>query len=851
MAVDVNKQLDRAKRYLERNKVQDAIAAYQSVLTELPSQMEALQSLGDIYTRLGETDRAATYYALVFDHLFESREENKALALYTRALRNVRQPPERMARYALLLQRQNRAEEAIEQYLLASELFLARSKEEPALECIERVSQLDPDNADRQCAVGQLAERLNRTAVAARAYLRAGQLIEASGDGESSLELFGKAYQLVPNERSPALLYGQALLRQGDAARAAEVLEPFSSGELDPATLLTLGEALMKNGALDRARALFERLPGERSTTTLKLFELAGCYLSAKQDDQGVALLRRIQKSDGRGAAENDFSAQLDALVEPLSHSIALAEFWAAAYAELNRETKYFDSLARLFDMYLEAGNLRGAGDVLEKLVDIDPYDSRNLQRLERLDGRADAAFLGAHARAALPGGHPRPGAPRRLQRTVRALPRKPCTDRGPQSLEDLIVQAEIFIQYSLQAKAIQRLQKIVELFPGEQERNERVRNLCQLANWWPAGSNAQPPRAAAPAPANPLAVGSAAGDSANTMRDLARISEISQSLFRLASPRAILSAAIKEMGNYLHATRCLAVIGPVGKPPQMASEFCSPDLEPTPGALLVRLLSHLERAAPDGLGGLPLEAAAAPVLRELGLETALGVVLTDPESQTQAGMVIAGHAAPHTWRPHETYFLQAVGDQMLLGFNHSRMRNLSRTLGAADEKTGLLARSSYQDCLLSETQRAKSKGTALSLTLLQMDRGPELLRQHGEGQLDSHMEQLARALAPAVRQSDLAVKYTSWTIAFILPDTALAGAQIMVEKLREIGARVRPSWDTAPVTLSASVVEAVARPDFDAEDIVTELINRAESGLEQASQRGGNVVVALSSLGA
>ena len=85
MAFDVNKQLDRAKRHLEKNKVEDAIQTYQSVLAEQPAQLEALQSLGDIYTRLGQADHAATYYALVFDQLFESREENKAQALYTRA----------------------------------------------------------------------------------------------------------------------------------------------------------------------------------------------------------------------------------------------------------------------------------------------------------------------------------------------------------------------------------------------------------------------------------------------------------------------------------------------------------------------------------------------------------------------------------------------------------------------------------------------------------------------------------------------------------------------------------------------------------------------------------------------
>lgn len=356
--------------------------------------------------------------------------------------------------------------------------------------------------------------------------------------------------------------------------------------------------------------------------------------------------------------------------------------------------------------------------------------------------------------------------------------------------------------------------------------------------NWWPEG--ASPERLRAPAgPAEPAR--NVRDDSADTMRDLAKISEISQSLFRLTSPRAVLAGAVNEIGKHLRATRCLAVIGVPGKPPQMAAEFRAPGVEPAPSAPLVRLLAQMENASPDTLGGLLLEAAAVPVLRELGLETALGVILTDRETRSQAGMVIVGSAAPHAWRLHETYFLQAIGDQMLLGVNHFRQRNLTR--GAADEKTGLLTRSAYQDCLLNETQNAKSKGTALSLALVQIDHGAELMRQKGEAQMERHLERLARALEAQARQDDLAVKYTSWTIAFILPDTTLAGAQALAEKLCKTGAEIRPPWEGAPLTLSASVAEAVVRVDYDGEDIVTELINRVAAGLEEAEKQGGAIV--------
>src|SRR4029077_4541478 len=124
------------------------------------------------------------------------------------------------------------------------------------------------------------------------------------------------------------------------------------------------------------------------------LFDLAACYLAAGQDSQSVALLRRLQPLMVAARHESDFSTRLDALVGGYPASIALVEFQAAAYADLSREAKYFDALVRLFDLYMQADNIPGACDALEKLVEIDPYDSQNHGRIERVRGRADAAFL-------------------------------------------------------------------------------------------------------------------------------------------------------------------------------------------------------------------------------------------------------------------------------------------------------------------------------------------------------------------------------------------------------------------------------------------------------------------------
>ncbi|HEY5068467.1 MAG TPA: hypothetical protein VII37_01735, partial [Candidatus Acidoferrum sp.] len=392
---------------------------------------------------------------------------------------------------------------------------------------------------------------------------------------------------------------------------------------------------------------------------------------------------------------QNEFALQMDLAGEKNPQSQAVLEFWAALYNELNRESKYFEIMTKLFEVYVRAANIPKAAETLEKLVDIDPYDQRNQERLEMLRNRVDdSLFKRISARLArstsLSGGSPSTLHHSDTGEIVSASQGSSEAGREKQTLEDLIVQTEIFLQYSLHNKALDRLQKIGVMFPGEEKRNARLSNLYQLANWWPPGAHRQqagaspagttatpaaPPAPApmvmAPVPQAEPAGASAAGKSgvytAETLRDLSKISEVNQKIFRQQTPRAMLNTAVNEVGTYLRATRSLAVVGGAGRPPELTAEFCATDVKSAQLAQVVLLLALMEKAEPDELGGLMVESENGSVLAELGLESALGVIITDKETQTPAGMLIVGHARRHKWKPNEAYFLQAIGDQMLM----------------------------------------------------------------------------------------------------------------------------------------------------------------------------------------
>ncbi len=860
MAPDISKHLDRARRSLEKNKLREAVAEYQAALTEAPGHQEALQALADIHTRLNEPAVAAQYYGVQFDRLLETGDHTKASAVFTRFLRPFPQPPDRLMRYATLLQKQNRIPDAIEQFGAAAELFLQQQRGIEALACYESMALLDPESASRHVILGELAERLRHADLAARSFLRAGQLTQAVGSLEEALEYFGRAHQLSPNDRTGSLLFAEAKLRTGDAEGAVALLEPLAPNDKDTSYLALFGEALLRTGRLDRAEQMFRAYYRQKPEGFEKLFEIAGAYIRAGEDPKGASLLAELKDWMRASRRETELASQIDRLATAYPNSLPLAQLVARTYEELNRETKYFDALVRLFDLYLKAGKMKEACDALDRLVDIDPYDYRNHERISKLEGNVDPAFLqnilsrAAKAATVSTRTDGFTGAGSEIAATAGPVSEEV---RAQQALEDLVVQVEIFLQYSLQSKAVERLERIAELFPGEEERNERLRSLYERANWWPKGVPVKPaPAAPAPAPPPPVPVSSAAPPPvappvaapapADTHRDLAAIAEINRLMYRQQTPREVAGSTAAEIGKYLGVTRCLIAIGAAGEGVPSTAEYSAPGVPVVGASRIAAILPLVSKVAPDALGGIELHASSSPGLSDLGLETALAVHLSDKETQGSSGVLLVGDAGTRKWKPNESFFLQAVGDQLVLSVSHTRLRSLVRSLAVADEKTGMLSRGAYIDCLLVESNRARSQGTPLSLVVLHIDRGGDLLRQHGDAAVDKYVEQLARALSSAVRQTDIAVKYTAWSLVFVLPNTSLDNARALAEKLRQVATTVRPNWEPPDLTVSAIVAEASSRPGDDTEDRVTEWINRAEAGLEEARQRGGDALVPL-----
>src|SRR5262245_17376669 len=70
LAFDREDTLKKAEKLLRQGRLDAAVAEYARVVEEQPRDWNTLNTLGDLYARAGQTDKAAAAYMRIADHLF-------------------------------------------------------------------------------------------------------------------------------------------------------------------------------------------------------------------------------------------------------------------------------------------------------------------------------------------------------------------------------------------------------------------------------------------------------------------------------------------------------------------------------------------------------------------------------------------------------------------------------------------------------------------------------------------------------------------------------------------------------------------------------------------------------------
>jgi diguanylate cyclase (GGDEF)-like protein len=689
--------------------------------------------------------------------------------------------------------------------------------------------------------LGELAAEVGEGKTAAAAFLKFGQLLGTSG--QDSSPWFEKAYAEDQSNVDVAFVYGKSLLTKGEVGAAIFVLEPrVIAGTASPELREAYAKALLAAHRLSEAEPLIWQMYEQNPLRLNEVADLVGLLLDAKQDADAVALARKLEQAHRRRGERKGFAALMQDIVAQHRPSPEMLEFMSELFNNSNRESDYSQTLLKLFDLYFGMGNYSKAAECLDRAAEVDAYEPGHLKRLESLRGKVDDSRFRVISSRFSSLGQTTPEPAKSGEPTL-----------GASALQDLILQAEILVQYGMKAKAVERAQHILDLFPHAEERNEDLQRLYMAVGILPKYADA--PRPAPPPESKPAATAAQhAASEAADVSSFTRVAEITQKLYQQGNADAVLSMAANEIGAQWKVTRCIAALRKPGLAPTAINESRADGVPAADAKTLAKVIAALHDLA-ISTGGVSINDVSTSndvsliheALSQLSIRALIALPLT--EGPHHMGVLLLMQGATHRWRASDMVVLKTLSDQIVLATHNAGLRRLVKNLSVTDEHSGLLKRASYIDMLLGETRRALQQNGALTVVLMQFGRHAALVKEFGEAEIGEIWQRIGQLCASHIRQNDVAFRYGSDTIALILGETGIEEALASVEKLRKTCGQITLPGTEETVPFNAGLAEAVVRQPFDPVDIVTEVINRAEEALEASVAEGLGKIISLTAV--
>lgn len=168
-----------------------------------------------------------------------------------------------------------------------------------------------------------------------------------------------------------------------------------------------------------------------------------------------------------------------------------------------------------------------------------------------------------------------------------------------------------------------------------------------------------------------------------------------------------------------------------------------------------------------------------------------------------------------------------------------------SLEMAVTDQLTGLYNRRYLASHLSAMFDRASWTGRPLATMVLDIDHFKQINDTYGHDAGDKVLKEFADCVSSSVRGIDLACRYGGEEFLVAMPDTDMAFAEIIAERLRqEIAGRkfvVNGGRDTIQVTVSIGIASTENGPEG---DTAQKLIKRADEALYQAKSSGRNRVI-------
>jgi tetratricopeptide (TPR) repeat protein len=466
-----NKQkvLASAEKYVQQGKLQNAIAEYEKILKNDPKDLTVTNTVGDLYSRIGESDKATECFKSVGDAYATQGFTVKAIAMYKK-ISKLKPSLDSLLKLAELYTQQGLLNDARAQYQQIADEFQKAGEWENAARIYQKILEMDPENGKMRVQLAEVYVRLGKKADAWQIFTAAAESMRAKGSLSGAEEILQRMLTLDPGNNYALLMQGKNLLESGDAAAAAASLQKVPDIDSNPDGLRDLLKAYLQTGQLSEAGTAASKL----LTIHNDLSAISSFADALMQAGQYENALQVFDQHAERLLAENSEKVlnHLHAIIGHVRENPDSLEKLLELFNKAGETTHVSEVLELLAHASVQSGDLTRARDLYQKLAQIEPQNPLHMQNYQqvvsRLGGTSGTKLITPEEAVVLIDD---------LEATAPAV-HQHYSDEVSLAVRSALTDAELFISYNMPAKALGPLLTALPLAPRDLRINQRLAAL-------------------------------------------------------------------------------------------------------------------------------------------------------------------------------------------------------------------------------------------------------------------------------------------------------------------------------------------------------------------------------------
>src|SRR5438445_108600 len=472
-----NKQkvLSVAEKFVQQGKLPNAIAEYEKILKADPKDLTVSNTVGDLYARLGEVDKAINCFKSVGDAYASQGFTVKAIAMYKK-LTKLKPALDGVLRLAELYTQQGLFNDARAQYLQVAEEFLRAGELEQAVRIFQKTLEMDPENTAMRMKLAEVYIRLGKKTEAWEIFASAAESLRARGSLGPAQDILKRMLTLDPGNSNAMMLRGRIAFESGDVAGAIKNLGKVADLDSNPEGLRTLLQAYLQSGALAEAGTLAAKLVTVHNDTAA-MVGYADALMAAGRFEDALEIYReyadRLLAGDSSKVLES-----LHSIIGHVRESTSALEVVLELFQKAGETTHVTEVYELLAHAYVQAGDLEKARDYYLKLTQLEPQNQLHANNYQQIAARASGAAPTSRLIT------PEEGAVLvdELEATAPFIDQR-YPDEVALALRSALTDAELFVSYNMPAKALGPLLCALPKAPRDLRLNQRLAALHTRAS--------------------------------------------------------------------------------------------------------------------------------------------------------------------------------------------------------------------------------------------------------------------------------------------------------------------------------------------------------------------------------